>query len=182
MFFSKRVKKSFEVMQERNRRYLESMKEPDTGSPDAEGAEEEENLLSVSGEIPAGDPGIEAQAEREIEEEIREDDGTGENGGPVDELPGEGLETEGKQARRMRYAAVRDPAADEPGRNAGSDRDIQHLRPAGSGASPDPEQAVCRTASQLHPGGAGRRGDHAASRAGLARAQGRTVSGRTAGI
>ena len=113
MFFSKRVKKSFEVMQERNRRYLESMKEPDTGSPDAEGAEEEENLLSVSGEIPAGDPGIEAQAEREIEEEIREDDGTGENGGPVDELPDEGLETEGKQARRMRYAAVRDPAADE---------------------------------------------------------------------
>ncbi|MBO4406444.1 MAG: hypothetical protein J5849_01980 [Clostridia bacterium] len=64
MFFSKKVKKSFEVMQERNRRYLESMKEKEAGK--ASGDAEEASAPDGAEELPA--PGT---AEEAPEEELR---------------------------------------------------------------------------------------------------------------
>ena len=107
MFFSKRVKKSFEIMQERNRRYLESMKDPDAADVGEAGAAEEE---PVSGEISEDESALEAQAVREIEEEIREDAEEIEEPGTPEEDLGPAEE---KTARRMRYAPVRDPNAEE---------------------------------------------------------------------
>lgn len=103
MFFSKRVKKSFEIMQERNRRYLESMKDPDAADArEAEAAEEEPSSEDGSA--------LEAQAAREIEEEIREDaEEIEEPSAPEEDLG----PAEEKTARRMRYAPVRDPSAEE---------------------------------------------------------------------
>ena len=107
MFFSKRVKKSFEIMQERNRRYLESMKDPDAADTgEAESAEEEPS----AGEISEDGSVLEAQAAREIEEEIREDaEEIEEPGAPEEDLG----PAEEKTTRRMRYAPVRDPSAEE---------------------------------------------------------------------
>ena len=64
MFFSKKVKKSFEVMQERNRRYLESMKEKEAGK--ASGDAQEASAPDGAEELPA--PGT---AEEAPEEELR---------------------------------------------------------------------------------------------------------------
>ena len=112
MFFSKRIKKSFEIMEERNRRYLESVRDGNAAEPSvtdgAAGAGEEEAAPSA-GEISEDGRGAEAQAAREIEEEIGED---------VGELAAEGSaedpETAEKETvRRMRYAPVRDLSVEE---------------------------------------------------------------------
>ena len=79
MFFSKRTKKSFEIMKEKNRRYLDSMKDKDAAAPDPEtgieGIEEseeaEERLEELTEAGSTGEAG-ERLAEEELWGELRE--------------------------------------------------------------------------------------------------------------
>ncbi len=114
MFFSKRVKKSFEIMEERNRQYLESMKEKDAGGSDPADETEERKEPLYPEESSAGVQETEIRAEREIEEEIREDDGIQESEVPEDTALTEAAGGAGKStARRMHYAPARDLTEEE---------------------------------------------------------------------